>query len=152
MGVDRLPGGCRAVCKGGMYARPCSLPTRLSFEKLKTKPCDGIFAGGRGQPFYHVLPDQADRSGPTYVAQENIELEALPELLTQGDAGAGGGRASCRMTPARAACPPAPHGAHSSRPWPVACMAPSAVPGAGASMDAAAIILDQHVLVTAPRT
>lgn len=39
-------------------------------------------AGGRAQPFYHVLPDPADRPGQvqTYVAQENIELEALPPL------------------------------------------------------------------------
>ncbi|KAI3427151.1 hypothetical protein D9Q98_007088 [Chlorella vulgaris] len=38
--------------------------------------------GGRHQPFYHVLPDPEDRPGQdlTYVAQENIELEALSAL------------------------------------------------------------------------
>ncbi|KAL4444009.1 hypothetical protein ABPG75_011746 [Micractinium tetrahymenae] len=38
--------------------------------------------GGRSQPFYHVLPDPADRPGQvqTYVAQENVALEPLPAL------------------------------------------------------------------------
>ena len=40
-------------------------------------------AGGAEQPFYHVLPHQADRPGQaqTYVAQENIELQPLEPPL-----------------------------------------------------------------------
>lgn len=36
-------------------------------------------AGGRHQPFYHVLVDPSDRGGQqTYVAEDNIQLEPLP--------------------------------------------------------------------------
>lgn len=53
-------------------------------------------AGGRAQPFYHVLPDPADRPGQaqTYVAQENIDLEKLPVLHSCKPGGHPGGPGS----------------------------------------------------------
>ncbi|EFN56754.1 hypothetical protein CHLNCDRAFT_144212 [Chlorella variabilis] len=51
---------------------------RASEEWVQQMGVDRL-PGGRRQPFYHVLPDPEDRPGQaqTYVAQENVQPEAL---------------------------------------------------------------------------
>ena len=60
------------------YDRRCS----ATDEWIEAMGVDTL-PGGREQPFYHVLVDVRDRPGAqmTYVAQENIELDAPPEPL-----------------------------------------------------------------------
>lgn len=75
MGVDRLPRACRV---------PRARFARQADALSPGSPCPACAAaGGRGQPFYRVLPDPHDTPGPaseTYVAQENVQPEALPAL------------------------------------------------------------------------
>lgn len=56
------------------------LPQHISTYLMHTCfPPFLLCAGGRHQPFYHVLVDPSDRGGQqTYVAEDNILLEPLP--------------------------------------------------------------------------
>ena len=100
MGVDRLAGG-GARMRGGRRSS-AGLGSPASPERAQ--PCPHA-AGGRAQPFYHVLVhlEEGHAAQSTYVAQQNIVLQPLPPPRRAGawlpaSAAAldgGGGGAAC---------------------------------------------------------
>jgi hypothetical protein len=76
----------------GSRAQPCPSPAAPLV----------LPAGGRDQPFYRVLPDPDDRpgQGETYVAQENIQPEALRALHRDSS---GWCSCTCQLCPVMAA-------------------------------------------------